>query len=221
MSVSVLNVTWQLSSKMMSKCFSGGSDYVYLRHEVGIKEKKNNRFFLLDLHMLQLPLIHECAVWQSENLSQNAKDIKISESQTGVHCAEDVALLVERKWEPRWMVVRDNICNEFHWLSRQVLSNICTLLWDILNYRSLKPPHVQWHLECKPRWDLFFYFRKTNWSQSEREEQREIVHSESIMKAFTLHRTGNLVTLGKGFCFQQQKEIMTPMTVYDLPKHLH
>jgi len=49
-------------------------------------------------------------------MSQNANDIKISSSEAGVLCAEDMALPVERKWEPRWVVVRNNICTEFHWL---------------------------------------------------------------------------------------------------------
>lgn len=51
---------------MMSKCFSGASDYVYLRSELGRKEKRKKHHtiletFLLELHMLQLQLIHESA----------------------------------------------------------------------------------------------------------------------------------------------------------------
>lgn len=66
-------------------------------------------------------------MWQPENLSYNGKDIKIYESQAGVHYAEDMALK-ENENRDGW----DNLCTEFldkleslrlfqDWLLRQVL----------------------------------------------------------------------------------------------------
>lgn len=110
------------------------------------------------------------------------------------------------------MIVKDNISTEFHWLSKQVPSKICTISWDTLKNRSLKPPHI-WNM-FGSRWDLLFFFKKTNWSQNQREQKTEITHPELTMKAFTLHRTRSLI-LRTGFYFQQQIG-MTPMMVYHL-----
>lgn len=75
--------------------------------------------------------------WQPENLSCNGEDIKISESQAGVHYAEDMALLAVGKWEWKWMG------KPSYWISRQArkfktISRLASKTSSVIDFYSLK-----------------------------------------------------------------------------------